>query len=137
MSDFKFSYKNEEFILSEDNLTFIENEEVEGFSLEKMLDILKEGKDKVDFGYEYYGDNCESCGSGVVVDKKYFRFLECHFYIFTKRNEFVISNISEEFLDTSYTKLKNENKIDNSYIVSVVVCEGCKNFSVEVEQCDM
>lgn len=137
MKNFNFSYKDVEFILSEDKLAFIENEEVEEFDLEKVLDIFIEGKDKLDFDYEYYIDKCEECGGGTAVDKRHYRFIECHFYVFTKENKYVISNISKEFEDTSYSKLIRENKIDNSYIVSVIICEECKSFSIEVEQCDM
>ncbi|MEG1254686.1 DUF3785 family protein [Clostridium sp.] len=137
MKEFKFVYGEEEFILSEENFTYIENEEVEDFTIENVLDILNEGKEVVDFDYEYYSDKCEECDGGKTLDKKHYGFLEYHFYIFTKNAKYITSNISEEFENTSYSKLRRENKIDDSYIVSVIVCGECKTFNVEVEQCDM
>ncbi|MEG2290140.1 MAG: DUF3785 family protein [Clostridium sp.] len=137
MKEFKFIYNEEEFILTEENFNYMESEDVEGFTVEDVLTILNEGKSLVDFDYEYYNDSCEECGGGKIVDKKHYGFLEYHFYIFSKENKYVISNISEEFEGTSYTSLAREKKIDDSHIVSVVVCSQCKTFSVEVEQCDM
>lgn len=137
MKEFKFVYGEKEFILSEESFTYIENEEVEDFTVESAIDILNEGNEEVDFDYEYYKDKCDECDGGEAIDKKHYGFLEYHFYIFTKNTKYIMSNISEEFKATSYTKLRKENKIDNSYIVSVIVCSECKTFNIEVEQCDM
>ncbi len=137
MNNFKFKHKDEEFILSEDNLSYIEAEEIQDFTIEKVLEILEEGKEKVEFDYEYYADNCEACGNSEAIDKKHYRYLEYHFYIFTKEGKYIISNISNEFETTTYSQLERMKKIDESYIVSIIICESCKNFAIEVEQCDM
>ncbi len=102
MNNFKFKHKDEEFILSEDNLSYIEAEEMQDFTTEKVLEILED-----------------------------------HFYIFTKEGKYIISNISNEFETTTYSQLERMKKIDESYIVSIIICESCKNFAIEVEQCDM
>lgn len=137
MLEFKFKHGENEFILGDSNFSYIDNDEVEGIDLEGILTILNEAFDMVDFDYEYFSDSCEECGGGKNVEKKYYGFLEYHFYIFTKNGKYVISNISKEFENTSYTKLIKENKIDNSYIVSILLCEDCKNYNIAIEQCDM
>lgn len=137
MMEFKFNHGEQEFILAEDNFAFIDNEEVEGFDLEETLELLNETEEEVDFDYEYFADKCEECDGGTAIDKKHYRFLEYHFYIFTKGGNYVMSNISKAFEDTSYTKLVREKKVDNSYIVSILLCEECKSFNIAIEQCEM
>ncbi len=137
MMNFKFNHGEEEFVLTEDNFSYIDNEEVEGFELEEVLELLNETEEEVDFDYEYFADKCEECGGGKAIDKKHYGFLEYHFYIFTKDCKYVMSNISKNFENTSYTQLMRERKIDNSFIVSILVCEECKSFNIAIEQCDM
>lgn len=137
MLEFKFRYGENEFILGENNFSYIDNDEVDGIDLEVILTTLSEAFETVDFDYEYFSDSCEECGGGKSIDGKYYGFLEYHFYIFTKSGKYVISNISKEFENTSYTQLVKENKIDNSYIVSILLCEDCKNYNIAIEQCDM
>lgn len=137
MLEFKFLHGDDEFVLGEDNLTYIDNEEVENFDLEELVELLNETSEEVDFDYEYFADKCEECGGGKTLDKKHYGFLEYHFYIFTKAGNYVMSNISKDFENTSYTKLVKERKIDNSYIVSILLCEDCKTYNIAIEQCDM
>ncbi|MFR1707674.1 MAG: DUF3785 family protein [Clostridium sp.] len=137
MKNFKFKHNGEEFILSEDNLSYMEGDEIKDFDIEKVLEILEEGKEKIEFDYEYYADNCDECGNSESIDKKCYRFLEYHFYIFTKEEKYIMSNISNDFESTTYSQLERDERIDESYIVSVIVCESCKRFTVEIEQCDM
>lgn len=137
MLEFKFISGDNEFILGEHNFTYIDNEEVQDFDLEEVIEVLNNATEEVDFDYEYFADSCEECGGGKAVDKKHYGFLEYHFYIFTKDGKYVMSNISKEFEDTSYTQLFKNKKIDNSYIVSILFCEECKTYNIAVEQCDM
>lgn len=137
MNNFEFVKEEEKYVLSEENFTYIDNEEVDGLDLDLVLKLLNEAGEKVYFDYEYYSDPCDECGKGVCPDKKHYRFLEYHFYVFTKGGKYIISNISTEFENTSYTALVKENKIDNSYIVSVLLCEECKTYNIAVEQCEM
>ena len=137
MLEFKFLHGDDEFVLGEDNLTYIDNEEVENFDLEEIVELLNETSEEVDFDYEYFDDKCEECGGGKTLDKKHYGFLEYHFYVFTKAGNYVMSNISKDFENTSYTKLVKERKIDNSYIVSILLCEDCKTYNIAIEQCDM
>lgn len=137
MIEFKFKHGEDEFVLGEDNFTYIDNEEVENFDLEEVIELLNEAGEEVDFDYEYFADKCEECGGGKAVDKKHYGFLEYHFYIFTKDGKYVLSNISKAFEETSYTQLLKEKKINNSYIVSVLLCEDCKDYNIAIEQCEM
>lgn len=137
MLEFKFAHGDDEFVLGEENLTYIDNEEVENFDLEEIIELLNETNEEVDFDYEYFADKCEECGGGKTLDKKHYGFLEYHFYVFTKGGKYIISNISKDFENTSYTQLAKERKIDNSYIVSVLLCEDCKTYNIAIEQCDM
>ncbi|OJT73716.1 DUF3785 domain-containing protein, partial [Clostridioides difficile] len=67
--------------------------------------------------------------------KNSFLFLEYHFYIFSKDGEYVISNISVDYKGLSFNKLSRANKVDNSYIVSVIICENCQDYIVQIENC--
>ena len=137
MKSFKFKHNDEEFILSEDNLSYMEVDEIEDFNIEKVLEILEEATEKVQFDYEYYADNCEECSNSETIDKKYYRFLEYHFYVFTKEGKYIMSNISNDFENTTYSRLAKNGSIDESYIVSIIICESCRSFTIEIEQCDM
>ncbi len=137
MKSFKFKHNDEEFILSEDNLSYMEVDEIEDFNIEKVLEILEEATEKVQFDYEYYADNCEECSNSEPIDKKYYRFLEYHFYVFTKEGKYIMSNISNDFENTTYSQLAKNRSIDESYIVSIILCESCRSFTIEIEQCDM
>lgn len=133
----KFNFQSKEYEISKEDLIYFENEEIEDFNIDKVLDILNEGKEKAYFDYEYYSDNCEKCDKVEAVDKKYYKFIECHFYVFTKESKYIISSLSKEYESTSFVKLLKEKKVDNSYIVTLVVCEECSGFYVEIEQCEM
>lgn len=137
MKEFKFLNNENEYILSKENLTYIDNEEIQGFELAKIINTLNEGREKVYFDYEYFIDKCDECGAGKKIDEKHYRFLEYHFYIFTKDGQYVISNISADFENTSFDALMKKGKIDNSYIVSVMLCEDCMTYNIAMEQCDM
>lgn len=137
MKEFVFKNNEEEYILSEENLTYVDNEDIDGFEIDEVIELLHEGKEKVDFDYEYYVGACDECKGGTSIDGKNYRFLEYHFYIFTKNNKYVISNISDKFENTSYDQLFRNGEIDDSYIVSILVCQQCKKYNIAIEQCDM
>jgi len=136
MNNFNLIIKDCEYKISEANLLYLENEEVVDFEVKDVINLLNEGKEKVNFDYEYYSDNCEDCNEGVIINKC-FRFLEYHFYIFTKDNKYFMSNLSKEYEETSFVKLLKGKKVDNSYIVVIVLCEKCGKYYVEIEQCEM
>lgn len=134
--EFKFNYDNKDYILNEENCegVFFDDSEVNNFDLSKVLSVLNEGEE-VNFSKEYYVGKC-SCDKQEALNK-YYLYLEYHFYIYTKNNEYVISTICKEYENTSYNRLFSTGKIDNSYIVNVTVCPECGTYSVEVEECEV
>ena len=133
--NYKFVYDNKEYILTEENcegIFFDEENEVTGLSLDIVLNALNEGEE-VNFSNEYYSGKC-SCNNQEELNKSY-RYLEYHFFIYTKNNEYVINTIGTEYADTSFNRLFSLGKIDDSYIVIVTVCPNCGTYSISVEQC--
>nr|UWI48984.1 DUF3785 domain-containing protein [Clostridioides difficile] len=137
MSSYKFIYEDKEYLLKEDNCSALINDEespIQGISISKIIDILNESEE-VDFDIEYYQEACPLCLEGVKEKKKFFPFLEYHFYIFSKDGKYVISNISSDYKGMSFNKLSRANKVDNSYIVSVIICENCQDYIIQIENC--
>lgn len=135
--DYKFVSDEKEYILTEENcegIFFDDENDVIGLSVDTILSALNEG-DEVNFSNEYYAGIC-SCNAQEQIKKSY-RYLEYHFYIYTKNNEYVLNTLSEEYKNTSFNKLFSLRKIDNSYIVNVTVCPNCGTYSIEVDQCDV
>ncbi|SHH49451.1 DUF3785 family protein [Clostridium grantii] len=134
---YKFNYNDKEYELKKEKCQDFFNDEekpVIGFEVEEVLEVLKSGEN-VKFDLEYYKEACEACYDGQR--QKSYKFLEYFFYVFTKDANYVTSSISNEYKDTSYNKLLKEKKVDNSYIVKVIVCENCGEFTVEVEECEI
>ncbi|MGL5749589.1 MAG: DUF3785 family protein, partial [Paraclostridium sp.] len=69
--------------------------------------------------------------------QKFFGFLEYHFYIFTKGGNYVISDIDKSYEGQSFNKLTRANKVDDSYIVSIIMCEACSDYIVQIENCEI
>lgn len=135
--DYKFVYDEKEYILTEENcegIFFDEENEVTGLSLDTILGALNEGEE-VQFSNEYYAGKC-SCDTQEQINKSY-RYLEYHFYVYTKNNEYVLNTLGEEYKNTSFNRLFSLGKIDDSYIVNVTVCPNCGTYSIEVDQCEV
>lgn len=133
--EYKFIYDNKDYILTDENcegIFFDDENEITGLSLDVVLAALNEGEE-VNFTTEYYADKC-SCDAQEEISKSY-RYLEYHFYIYTKNNDYVINTICNEYKNTSFNKLFSLGKIDDSYIVSIIVCPNCGTYSISVEQC--
>lgn len=135
--EYKFIYDNKDYILAEENcegLFFDNDQEIQGLSLDIILNALSEGNE-VNFSKEYYSGKC-SCNTQEQINKSYC-YLEYHFYIYTKNNEYIINTICHEYENTSFNRLFSLGKIDESYIVNVTVCPNCGNYSIEIEQCEV
>lgn len=136
---YKFIFNEKEYELNEEKCEdFFNDEEIEaqGVDLQKVLELLNQCEE-IDFAQEYYTVPCESCLTGKAEKAKEFDFLEYHFYIFTKGASYVTSSISKDYEPNSYSNLVRVGKLDNSYIVSIIVCKHCGSYSVEIEQCEM
>lgn len=134
---YKFLYKEKEYLLNEYNCSELINDEekpVKGITINNILQILNESSE-VDFDIEYYQEACQDCLKGVKEKQKFFTFLQYHFYIFTKNKEFIISDISKEYRGLTFNKLLRQNKVDDSYIVSIIVCENCQDYIIQIENC--
>lgn len=139
MIEYKFVYNEKEYGLGDDNCSYVMNDEehpVAGIDRQEILELLN-GTDSADFAVEYYDQPCENCLAGKKEKEKFFKFLEYHFFIFTKQGKYIISNISKEYGDTSFNKLLKKGAVDNSYIVSIIVCVECGDYSIEIEQCEV
>ena len=121
----------------------LENEKLEGFFNDEnnpIKDINEETiikmiKDRnVDFEKAYYSLTCESCGGEKVENERAYKFLEYHFYIYTKDGKYVTNSLAVEEEGKSFNRLQREGLVDNSYIVSIIVCAGCGAFNIEIEE---
>ena len=137
MSSYKFNYEDKEYILSDKNCSDLINDDekpVSGITKLDIIEILNKAEN-VDFDIEYYQEACPECLAGVKEKQKFFGFLEYHFYIFTKDGKYVISDISEDYKGLSFNKLSRANKVDDSYIVSIIICENCQDYIIQIENC--
>ena len=137
MSIYKFKFNEKDYELSKENCSGLINDEekpVSNINLDDILNILNQAQD-VDFDLEYYQEACPECLTGVKEKQKFFGFLEYHFYIFTKDCKFVISDISKDYEGLSFNKLSRAGKVDDSYIVSVIMCEHCLDYIIQIENC--
>lgn len=139
MEKYEFIFDNRKYELNEDNFDCLVNDEenpIEGVDESKVLELLGECGE-ANFDIEYYGEPCANCFAGKEEKAKAFKFLEYHFYVFSKQGKYVISSISKEYKNTSYNKLLKYGKVDNSYIVSIIVCVNCGRYLIEIEQCEV
>lgn len=137
MIEYKFNYEEKEYLLNQSNCNGLINDEdkpVKGINLSDIINLLI-SSDNIDFDLEYYQEACEECLLGVKEKAKFFPFLEYHFYIFTKNQEYVISDISKDYEGLSFNKLYKAKKIDDSYIISIIVCKNCGKYIVQIENC--
>jgi hypothetical protein len=139
MENYKFVYNNKKYELGEENYCCIINDEehpVTGIERSEVIELLQR-QETIDFDIEYYDEPCQNCLSGVEEKNKYFKFLEYHFFIYTKKGKYIISSISEEYKGMTFNILLKKGIIDNSYIVSVLVCSECGDYSIQIEQCEV
>jgi hypothetical protein len=139
MNKYNFIVNGKSYELGEEKFVELLNDEdfpVENIGLSQILDLIQIEKPG-EFDLEYYDLPCEGCKSGLEPGAKFFKYLEYHFFIFTKEQKFVVSSISPEYKTTGYNKLIKQKKVDNSYIVSVMICENCGEYSVSIEQCEI
>ena len=139
MSKYSFVYKENEYTIDSEKCgEFFNDEEkpVSGFDVEEAFRLLNEAKN-MEFEMEYYQEACPECMAGVKEKRKFFKFFEAHFYIFTKNGKYVISDIDKEYNGKSYNKLSRAGKVDTSYIVSIIICAECMDYIVQVESCEV
>ncbi|WP_099189158.1 DUF3785 family protein [Tepidibacter mesophilus] len=136
----KYTFKFDENLYSIDISNCLDYENIKnnlplGLTHEEIIHLLKQQKN-IEFDVSYYDQACQNCLNGVAEKSKYFKFLEYYFYAFTKNNKYVMSNISEEYANTSFNKMLKNRIVDNSYIISIIVCIKCGKYSIEIEECE-
>ena len=85
-------------------------------------------------GYEKLVSSSYAIINGLAEDKDYYEYLEFNFYMFTKDSKYIISNISKEYEGVTFNKLLREGVVDDSYIVTIIVCKNCGVYSVVIEE---
>jgi hypothetical protein len=139
MESYTFIFDDKEYELginSNGELMNDEDHPVSGIDISDVLALLSQGEE-VQFDIVHYDQPCPNCLAGKAEKEKYFKFLEYHFYIYTKDGQYVTSNISKDTEGTSFNTMLKKKKVDNSYIVSVIACVNCGDYSIEIEQCDI
>lgn len=89
------------------------------------------------FDLEYYEDDCEVCPPKPRGKKKLVPYLEAHFYVFTKNKNVVMTSIDSEFETGSFETMQLKGLVDQSYILSVILCPTCGSYQLSLEQVDM
>lgn len=137
MNSYKFNFREKEYEVNENNCSSLINDEekpVSNIDLNEVLRLLNQDEN-IDFDLEYYQEACPECLSGVKEKQKFFGFLEYHFYLFTKDGKYVISDIDKDYEGLSFNKLSRDGKVDDSYIASIIICENCNDYIVQIENC--
>ncbi|MDD6795841.1 MAG: DUF3785 family protein [Clostridiaceae bacterium] len=130
----KFTVKEKEYELDKEKLSAFFNDEeapIKDINEDDILNIIE--NIKPDFDVAYYSSPCEECKNGGEKRKAY-KFFEYHFYIYTKDREYVTNSIQVEQDNTSFKRLSSIGKVDDSYIVSIIVCSDCGDFTIEIEE---
>ena len=137
--EYTFKFDEKEYILNDENLYCFFNDEenpINDVDDKKIIEILNKSE-KVDFSKTYFNLACENCNTGVEEKKKFFDFLGYSFYIYTKDNNYVISNIEPEYEGLTFDRLYRLGKVDNSYLVTINVCKHCGEYSIEIEEFEL
>ncbi|OEF97438.1 DUF3785 family protein [Desulfuribacillus alkaliarsenatis] len=136
---YTLSYEDKKFELNEQNLAEFNNDDEKPVSGIEPIDIIKllSEQANLDFEIEYFNRACQVCFAGKEEKAKYFTFLVYSFYLYTKDGTYVMSNLSKEYEGKSFSKLLNAGIVDDSYCVSVLVCDSCGKYTIEILQCDI
>ncbi|PRR81463.1 DUF3785 family protein [Clostridium vincentii] len=131
----KFTVNKEEYVLDEDKFGAFRNDEekpVQNIDEEDILKILENRE--LDFEKAYYSIPCENCNSEKSGEKKIYKFFEYHLYLYTKDCEVVTNSLDIKDEETSFKRLLNQKEVDNSYIVTIMVCCDCGDFEIEIDE---
>ncbi|MBD7911671.1 MULTISPECIES: DUF3785 family protein [Clostridium] len=130
----RFLADSKEYSLDKEHFgDFLNDEEnpIKDIDEDYILEILK-GK-KLDFEKAYYNYSCVNCKSEKQGKSKAYEFYEYHFYLYTK-DGVVVSNSFQTEEGESYARLEKVGKVNNSYIVSIIICAECGYFEIEIEE---
>lgn len=137
---FKFNYDEKEYILDDENFDELINDDdkpVKDIDKDLIIELLRNSPEEIIFDEEFYIEACPKCLKGIKEKEKFFPFLEYHFYIYTKEGKYVISTIDKNYEGKSFNKLSRSNIVDDSYIVSIIICKHCNDYIIQVENCEV
>ena len=137
---FKFNYDEKEYILDDENFDELINDDdkpVKDIDTDLIIELLRNSPEEIIFDEEFYIEACPKCLKGIKEKEKFFPFLEYHFYIYTKEGKYVISTIDKNYEGKSFNKLSRSNIVDDSYIVSIIICKHCNDYIIQVENCEV
>lgn len=132
---YTLKYMDKDILIDEEKCGFFLNDEdqpIEGFAMKELFEILNQ-TDAAYFDLEYYDQRCEACGKNQREGSKYYKFLECHFYLFAKGNQYVMSSLSLEYEYKTLPDLLEKGIVDGSYLISINVCPECGDYTVDLE----
>lgn len=136
---YNFKYEDKDYELNEENIIELINDEenpISEIDLNTIIKLLNESNE-VDFQKAYYDTPCEVCNENFKEKKSISEYLEYYFYVYSKDGKYVISNISKEYEGLTFNRLELQGKVDNSYIVTIIVCANCNEYIVEIEQLEV
>lgn len=137
---FKFKYDEKEYILNDENFDELINDDdkpVKDIDKDMIIELLNNSPEEIIFDEEFYIEACPKCLKGIKEKEKFFQFLESHFYIHTKEGKYVISTIDKDYQGKSFNKLSRANLVDDSYIVSIIICKHCNDYIIQMENCEV
>lgn len=137
---FKFNYDEKEYILNDENFDELINDDdkpVKDIDKDMIVELINNSPEEIIFDEEFYIEACPKCLKGIKEKEKFFPFLEYHFYIYTKEGKYVISTIDKDYQGKSFNKLSRSNVVDDSYIVSIIICKHCNDYIIQMENCEV
>ncbi|MCC3869901.1 DUF3785 family protein [Terrisporobacter mayombei] len=137
---FKFTYDEKEYILNDENFDELINDDdkpVEGIGKDMIIELLNNSPEEIAFDEEFYIEACPKCLKGIKEKEKFFPFLEYHLYIYTKGGKYIISTIDKDYQGKSFNKLHRANLVNDSYIVSIIICKHCNDYIIQIENCEV
>lgn len=141
MTDLEFllNYEDKSWQLTKDQCQGLFNDEllpIESFDFDTVMGWMQH-MDSESFELEYFEDDCEVCPPKARGKKKLVPYLEGHFYVFTKAGKPVVTSIDPGYEMGSFERMQLMGEVDQSYILSVIVCPSCGTFQLSLEQVDM
>ena len=137
---FKFTFDEKEYILNDENFDELINDDekpVKNIDKDMIIELLNNSPEEIIFDEEFYIEACPKCLKDIKENEKFFPFLEYHFYIYTKDGKYVISTIDKDYKGKSFNKLSRANLVDDSYIVSTIICKHCNDYIIQIENCEV
>lgn len=141
MNSLTFKCEEREYVLTAEDCTSFYNDEikpVDGITEDDVIGMFAAAVvDELTITKEYYKDPCEKCPPVERSKKEMVAYNEMHLFLFTKNQKAVMTNVAPEFQELNFTQLLEEKRVDDSYVVSLIVCPVCGKYQIQIDQVDM